>query len=102
MVVLWFSARITALFLVISMSTHVAAARVRAAREEGVTARGGGGSRARLAAGRASALREVGVLGAAAAARDGAGRVTPRSQVLLEKSGLRVRSRRVKRDPFFN
>lgn len=32
----------------------------------------------------------------------GAGRVTPKSQVLLEKSGLRVRSRRVKTDPILN
>lgn len=64
-------------------------------REEGVTARGGGGSRARLAAGQASALGKS----ASWALRRrgmGAGRVTPKSQVLLEKSRLRVRSRRVK------
>lgn len=67
-------------------------ARVRAARREGVTARGGGGSRARLGAERVDALREVPVLGAATA-RDGgrgeAAKATPKLQVLLEKSGLK-------------
>ncbi|XP_013850378.2 uncharacterized protein LOC106509481 [Sus scrofa] len=58
-------------------------ARVRAARREGVTARGGGGSRARLGAERVDALREVPVLGAATA-RDGgrgeAAKATPKLQ----------------------